>query len=84
MRFSGYFLRVENLVTCFCLPISMLLCPKGMQIDDRKHRANEAKRPSFRAFCRGLNSKVLVMSVIHFCNILKNLMPCAEYAKDFS
>ena len=38
MRFSGYILRVENLVACFCLPISMLLCPKSMLIDARMHR----------------------------------------------
>lgn len=28
--FSEYILRVENLVTCFCQPISMLLCSKSM------------------------------------------------------
>lgn len=44
MRFSEYILRVENLVACLCLPISMLLCPKGVLIDDRMHRDYEAKR----------------------------------------
>lgn len=37
-----------------------------------------------RSFCRGLNSKALIMSAVHFCDILKNLMPRAEYGKDFS
>lgn len=45
MRFSGYILRVENLVACLCQPISMFLCPKGLLIDDRRHRDYEAKRP---------------------------------------
>lgn len=35
-------------------------------------------------FCRRLNCKVLVMSVVHFCDILKNLTPRAEYVQDFS
>lgn len=78
MRFSGYILRVENLVACFCLPISMLLCSKSMQIDDRMHRDYEEKGRLYRAFCRGKNRKVLIMSAVHFCDILKNLMPRAE------
>lgn len=45
MRFSEYIFGIENLEACFCRPISMLLCPKGMQIDDRRHRDYEAKRP---------------------------------------
>ena len=84
MRFSGYILRVENLVACFCQPISMLLCSKSMQIDDRMHRDYEAKGRLYRAFCRGQISKVLIMSAVHFCDILKNLTPRAEWAKDFS
>lgn len=55
MRFSGYILRVENLVACFCLPISMLLCSKSMQIDDRMHRDYEAKRPSLPSILQGSN-----------------------------
>ena len=55
MRFSGYILRVENLVTCFCQPISMLLCSKGMQIDDRMHRDYEAKRLFLRSISQGSN-----------------------------
>lgn len=54
MRFSEYILRVENLIACFCRPISMLLCPKGMQIDDRMHRDNEAKRPSLPSILQGI------------------------------
>gem|GEM_PF-4033580 len=83
MRFSEYILRVENLVACFCLPISMLLCSKSMQIDDRMHRDYEAKGCLYRAFCRGSNSKVLIMSAVYFCDILKNLMARSENAKDF-
>lgn len=57
MRFSGYILRVENLVACFCQPISMLLCSKSMQIDDRMHRDYEEKGRLYRAFCRGQKSQ---------------------------
>lgn len=57
MRFSGYILRVENLVACLCQPISMLLCSKSMQIDDRRHRDNEAKRPSLPGILQGLKSQ---------------------------
>lgn len=54
MRFSEYILRVENLVACFCQPISMLLCSKNMQIDDRMHRDYEAKRPSLPIILQGI------------------------------
>lgn len=57
MRFSGYILRVENLVVCFCLPIYMLLCPKGVLINDRRHRDYEAKRLSLPGILQGLKSQ---------------------------
>ncbi len=59
MRFSGYILRVENLKACFCLPISMLLCSKSMQIDDRMHRDYEEKRPSLPSILQGLKSQTV-------------------------
>lgn len=59
MRFSEYILRVENLKACFCQPISMLLCSKGMQIDDRMHRDYEAKRPSLPDILQGLKSQTI-------------------------
>lgn len=57
MCFSEYILRVENLVACFCQPISMLLCSKSMQIDDRMHRAYEAKRLSLSSILQGFKSQ---------------------------
>lgn len=38
----------------------------------------------YGAFRRGPISKVLIMSAVYFCDILKNLMPRAEWVKDFS
>lgn len=55
MRFSEYILRVENLKACFCQPISMLLCPKDVQIDDRMHRDYETKRLFLRSISQGSN-----------------------------
>lgn len=59
MRFSAYILRVENLVACLCQPISMLLCPKGVLIDDRRHRDYEAKRLSLPGILQGLKSQTV-------------------------
>ncbi len=55
MRFSEYIFGIENLEACLCQPISMLLCSKSMQIDDRMHRDDEAKRLSLPGISQGLN-----------------------------